>query len=69
MAMRNTLSDRDIFVNSLRAASDLKAFDRSMSDDMTVKSTKQTLTAKTAPSTVRPIRDRLTNEELRRLFW
>ena len=57
MAMRNTLSDRDHFVASSRAEYDTKCFDRTMSDDVTIKATKPaSYTAKTAPVTVRPAR-------------
>jgi hypothetical protein len=65
MAMRNTLSDRDFFVASGRAEHDSKVFDRTMSDDMTIKSPKQVLTAKTAPVTVRPRRE---DRDLRNAF-
>jgi ketosteroid isomerase-like protein len=67
MAMRNTLSDRDFFVASGRAEHDSKVFDRTMSDDMTIKSPKQVLTAKTAPTTVRSS-GRRSDEELRWSF-
>jgi hypothetical protein len=56
MAMRNTLSDRDLFVASSRAVNDVKCFDNTMSDDIKIKAGKLNLTAKTAPVTVRPPR-------------
>ena len=65
MAMRNTLTDRDHFVASGRAEYDRKVFDRTMSDDVAVKNTKQVLTAKTAPVTVRPRRE---DRDLRNAF-
>jgi hypothetical protein len=66
MAMRNNLSDRDHFVASGRAEYDRKVFDRTMSDDVVVKSPKLAHTAKTAPTTVRG--NRRSDEELRWAF-
>ena len=56
MAMSHNLSDRDFEVAYGRSRSDTKMFNSTMSDDMKVKATKQTLTAKTAPVTKRPAR-------------
>jgi hypothetical protein len=66
MAMRNTLSDRDRFVSSYRSVNDTVVFDCVMSDDVTIRNTKQTLTYKTAPSTVRG--NKRSDAELRRSF-
>jgi hypothetical protein len=67
MAMRNTLSDRDLFVATSRAVHDLKCFNSTMSDDVVLRNTKLAHTAKTAPTTVRSS-GRRSDEELRRLF-
>jgi hypothetical protein len=66
MTMRNTLNDRDFFVAAYRAVNDQTVFNSLMSDDVTIKNTRQQLTAKTAPVT--KLGNRRSDSELRRSF-
>lgn len=67
MAMRHTLSERDVLVAAGRAKSDLKSFQATMSDEMAIKSSSLILTSKTAPTMVRSC-VRRSDSDLRNAF-